>query len=324
MGKKDSIATVERGVPDVLEELPAGGGAPWNMGAVDPVAELAKFEAAAELQSKLLPASIKRTLPEDWLDQGGKAYLQATGIERLAPLWGIVFGKYTVEREEHTDGSYAYIVRGWVYSRRTGVFYSGIVGGRSSADPFFDDFDEDKPPDWSRLTPGERATWKRAHRIPPDPLEVHKAAVTNWSTRGASMLMGMRGLTVAYLEGLGMRGIRRVEYGTGAKGGSTTPADLKARRTALWNEILRRTRGELAVAKELLREVTKYDAYTAKKTGKKVAAFAGASSTDSLSEYALQVAETKVAEHKIFGDAAEASEPAGPPEPETREPGDET
>jgi hypothetical protein len=317
MSRKDSIATVEREVPDIID-LPAELTGPWRMESIDPVAELQKFEAAAELQSKLLPASVKRTLPEDWIDQGGKAYLQGIGVERLAPLWGLWFGRYTVEKEAHDDGSYSYVVTGPILSKRTGVLFGSIVGGRSSSDPFFDEWDEKKPAGFSDLSPGEKQAWKAKHRIAPDPLEVRKAAVTNWQTRGASMLMGMRGLTVDYLKTLGIVGIRRVEYGAGAKGGATAPADLKARRTELWNDILKRTGGDPEAAHSLLKETTAYAGYKNKTTGKDVPGFAGATNTDNLSDRSIDIAEGKIAKHHIFGDEALAKgAPAG------REPGDE-
>ena len=122
-----AIANVDRDVPDVMQDMAEG---PWAMAQVDPERELAKFEAAAELQRKLIPASIRLTKAQDWIAMGGKVYLQGTGVERLAPLWGLVFGEPNVTREDYDDGTYAYVVRGAAGSRRTGVFYKSIEGGR--------------------------------------------------------------------------------------------------------------------------------------------------------------------------------------------------
>jgi hypothetical protein len=295
------LASVEREAPDIIQLPDEMGG--WKMQAVDPVAELAKFEAAAQLQKVLLPASIKATLPADWIDEGGKAYLQATGVERLAPMWGLVFGRYTVEKEIHEDGSYSYIVRGPIMSRRTGVIYGEVIGGRSSSDPFFDEFDERRPTGWNDLTPGQRQTWKMAHRIPPDPLEVRKAAVTNWTTRGASMLMGMRGLTVAFVQENGITGISAVAFGSGGKGGDTAPADLKAARTELANEILTAVGGDVEGAKKLTKEIT---------AGKN---FAGFDSIERLNlDWQLKNAREKLHAHPLFGKG---------PKKAQREPGEE-
>lgn len=301
MSAKD-VAVVDREVPDIIQLPEELGG--WKMQAVDPVAELAKFEAAAQLQKVLLPASIKATRPEDWIDEGGKAYLQSTGVERLAPMWGLVFGKYTVEKEVHDDGEYSYIVRGPIMSRRTGVIYGEVIGGRSSSDPFFDEFDERRPEGWNDLTPDQKREWRRAHRIPPDPLEVRKAAVTNWTTRGASMLMGMRGLTVAFVQEQGQFGeVARVSFGSGGKGGETAPADIKAARTALANAILTAVGGDVAAAKKLSKEIT---------AGKN---FAGFDTVERLNQvWQIENAQKKLDSHPFYGKAAK---------PAMREPGEE-
>lgn len=303
MTKASDLAAVEREVPDIIQLPDELGG--WKMQAVDPVAELAKFEAAAQLQKVLLPASIKATRPEDWIDQGGEAYLQATGVERLAPIWGLVFGKYTVEKEVHEDGEYSYVVRGPIMSRRTGVIYGEIVGGRSSSDPFFDEYDERRPEGWRDLTPAQQQAWKVAHRIPPDPLDVRKAAVTNWTTRGASMLMGMRGLTVDFVKSVGeFKEVARVSFGSGGKGGETAPADIKAARTKLGNDILKATGGDVEAARALLTEISK---------GKD---FDGFTSVEGMKfDWQIANARKKLDAHPVFGKAAK---------PAMREPGDES
>ncbi len=301
MSTKD-LAAVEREVPDIIQLPDELGG--WKMQAVDPVAELAKFEAAAQLQKVLLPASVKATRPEDWIDQGGKAYLQATGVERLAPMWGLVFGKYTVEKEVHEDGEYSYVVRGPIMSRRTGVIYGEIVGGRSSSDPFFDEFDEKRPEGWNDLSVGEKESWKRAHRIPPDPLDVRKAAVTNWTTRGASMLMGMRGLTTTFVQATGeFAEVAKVAFGSGGKGGDTAPADIKAARTQLANDVMAAVGGDVANAKQLSKDIT---------AGKN---FAGFDSVERLNQaWQVENARKKLDAHPVFGKSAKKAQ---------REPGEE-
>jgi hypothetical protein len=304
---KDSTAAIEREAPVIDDAEPTG---PLMMTKVDPAAEMAKFDAANQLLAKLVPATIKATKPQDWLKMGDKVYLQATGLERIAPLWGLCFSEPKIVREDYPDNTFGYGVSGWVRSR-FGV--SHHVGGRSSADPFFDSFDEEKPSGWRDMQPGERAEWKAKHRLPPDPMEVRKAAVTNWMVRAGSMICGLRGLTLADLQAQKIDGVAAVEYGKGQKGGATATSDLTARRTALWNDILKRTSGDADAAHSLLKDITKYDAYKNKKTGKDVPANPGAANTDSLSEYALQIAEGKVSKHPVFGDEAQAQ----------REPGEE-
>src|SRR6185436_10342665 len=218
----------------------------WTARDIDPVRELARFEAAAELQRRLIPASIKCTKPQDWVDMGGKAYLQATGVERIAPLWGLVFGQPEIEKIDQGGGDYYFVARGFAASRRTGCFYKSIEGGRSSDDPFFDRFDEDKPDwdTWKEMSADAKRDWKREHRIAPDELDVRKAAITNWQCRAASMLTGLRGLTQADLAAAGLTGVKKVDFAGGTKGGATS-ADLGQAKTEFWNDILKRTGGDM-------------------------------------------------------------------------------
>jgi hypothetical protein len=299
MKQKESVATIDRDVPDVIDDLARAGS--WAMANIDPVRELTAFEAAVELQKKLITASIRATKPQDWVEMGGHAYLQATGIERVAPLWGLFFGEPEVTRQEEADGEYHFIVRGPAGSRRTGVFYQGIEGGRSSSDQFFDEFTEPKPNDFASLPGGDQRAWRRAHRIPPSELDVRKAAITNWQTRAASMLAGLRGLTMEDLKAAGIsEGVRRVEYGAGGKGGDARPADLKAAATALGNDVLAAVGGVQADSKKLLKEIT---------AGK---GFAGFDSVTGIKhQWQIDNARAKLDAHPIFG------------KKQPREPGDE-
>lgn len=267
---------------------------------IDPALELRRFEVAVELQEKLVRASIKATKPQDWVFMGGKAYLQGTGSERVMALWGIVLGEPTIDRFEEPDANFGFTVTGPAGSRRTGVFFKRIVGGRSSSDPFFDKFDEDKPKEWEGMSATEKRDWKMAHRIPPDVLDVKKAAVTNWQTRCVSMLSGLRGLTKADVESMGIRGAREVEFGTGGKGGNAAPADLKAEQTKLGNEILKRVGGDKDAARSLCKDITSNPEKN----------FGGFDRVDAMKQgWQLEAAWKKLRAHSVFGDNAKHDEP---------------
>lgn len=282
---------VERDIID-METEPEGQPAAALV-KMDPRSVLAEFEATAALIPKLVAASIRVTRPQDWIAVGDKAYLQGTGVERVASMWGLVFGIPSIVREDYPDGEYAYTVTGSIVCRKTGVGYQGVVGGRSSRDPFFDEFDEAKPQGFRDMKASERDAWRGAHRIPPDPMEVRKAAVTNWQTRGASMVTGMRGLTLTDLEENGIRGVKKIEYGAGAKGGDTTPADLKAEQTKLANEVLKRVGGNKQDAQTLLKEIT---------AGKD---FTGFDSVAGIKhDWQVKNAWKALKAHKVFGDDA--------------------
>jgi hypothetical protein len=296
----EQAVNVDNDVIDVSEMSEALTPSAWSARDVDPQKELARFEASAELQRRLIPASIKCTKKQDWVDMGGKAYLQATGVERIAPLWGLVFGEPIVEKVELGGGEYYFVAKGFAASKRTGCFYKSIEGGRSSDDPFFDRFDEDKPEfeAWKALGADEKRDWKRAHRVPPDELDVRKAAITNWQCRAASMLTGLRGLTPEDLAAAGLTGVKKVDYATGTKGGATS-ADLGQARTEFWQDILKRTGGDLEAARKLIKECTSFK----KDDG---SMFSGYDSHEGIkSAGMLGNAKKKLAAHPIFGDNPE-------------------
>jgi hypothetical protein len=296
----EPIVNVDEDVVDVTSEALTPSA--WVSRDVDPKTELANFEAAAELQRRLIPASIKCTKSQDWVDMGGKAYLQATGVERIAPLWGLVFGAPEIEKIEQGGGEYYFVARGFAASRRTGCFYKSVEGGRSSDDPFFDRFDEDKPQyeTWKAMSSDEKRDWKRTHRIAPDELDVRKAAITNWQCRAASMLTGLRGLTPADLEAAGLTGVKQVAFAGGTKGGATS-ADLGQARTEFWNEILKRTGGDIEAARKVMKDCTSF-----KKDDGNM--FDGYTGPDGIkSSGMLANAKKKLVAHPVFGDAKMAA-----------------
>jgi len=150
------------------------------------------------------------------------------------------------------------------------------------------------------MSQDEKRDWKRTHRVPPDELDVRKAAITNWQCRAASMLTGLRGLTPADLAAAGLSGVKKVDFAGGTKGGATS-ADLGQARTEFWNEILKRTGGDIEAARGVLRECTSFK----KDDG---TMFTGYSSPDGIkSAGMLGNAKKKLAAHAVFGDAKAAA-----------------
>ena len=291
-GNETSLAAIDQDAPDV-DTMPDAG---YAMAEVDPISELKKFEAAAELMTKLVPATIRVTKPQDWVEMGGKVYLQGTGVERMAPLWGLIFGRPEVERVDYPDGHFDFVVTGPAGSRRTGVYYRSVTGGRSSRDRFF----------WPRVDgDGKIETGERfdpSRHI--DALDVRKAAITNWQCRSASMLAGMRGLTPADLKAAGIEGVASVQYQKGSQGGATVTADLKAEQVKLGNEVLERVGGDIESAKALMKSITAADG-----PGKDGKIFPGFDSASRLKfDWQIKNAWTKLREHPEFGDNVNTEE----------------
>lgn len=252
-----AMTAVDQEAPDVFSEQVPEAANPWAMAEVDPERELAKFEAASALLAKLVPASIKATRPQDWVQMGKKAYLQGTGIDRVAPLWGLVFGEPRVTRYDHDDGHFEFVVVGGAGSRRTGMAYKSITGGRSSRDSFF----WPKTDGESKITKGDYKGQIFDPKKHIDSLDVRKAAVENWKTRSAAMLTGLRGLTEEDLKSAGIdtTKITRVEYSRGGQGGATVSSDVKAEQVKLGNAVLAKAGGDIEVAKKMMLHITKGD-----------------------------------------------------------------
>lgn len=189
----------------------------------DPFEHFAKVQA---ISAQLTKAAVAETRAQDWIvmgrkdDPASKAYLQSTGAERLQRLGGLVMAQPTVEREDHADGTFSYIVNGPMASRLLGIVVQ-VEGGRWSGEEFFDFFSVPKPENFKQLTEGERLAWRLANRLPVPPMEVRKAAHTNWRVRGISMLMGLRNLTLADLGAMGIdpNRVGAITFNTGGQGG---------------------------------------------------------------------------------------------------------
>lgn len=203
---------------DVIDEIVPARLQSKLLPILDPEEHFAKL---ATVLPNLRAASIKLTHGQDWVRMGSSVYFQAIGAERIAPLWGLALGEPDVQREEYADGTFAYVVTGPVMSRLTGVVYAGIQGGRWSGEDFFERWSEPKPAraEWQKLQPAERTVWESAHRLPPNPLDVRKAAVCNWQVRCVTMITGLRGLTPEDLAKHGVVPKSGFDYRTGGEGG---------------------------------------------------------------------------------------------------------
>ena len=183
----ENLAVMDNGVPALADDT------------LIQVAERA--EKRIEAVNKIKRLALRVTNAHDWTDQGGKPYLQASGSEKVARLFGIswTISEPVFEAEEGGHFSYTY----------TGLFsLSGasieVVGTRSSKDPFFKKYGK-KDDD------GKRA------ELPPSEIDkgdVKKAAFTNLLGNGITRLLGIRNLTWDDLDESGIKrdAVSRVDY----------------------------------------------------------------------------------------------------------------
>ena len=186
-----------------------------------PVASEALVELAAQAErrveaiNKIKAYSLRLTQPSDWVDQNGRPYLQVSGAEKIARLFGISWRIDEPIREELEGGHYIYTYKG--YFSLAGAEIEAI-GSRSSKDPFF-----------------KRYVYVNGQRkeLPPseiDPGDVKKAAYTNCIGNGITRLLGLRNISYDDLEkvaGIKREQITRIEYRNKSKQEDATPTEIQ-------------------------------------------------------------------------------------------------
>lgn len=138
-------------------------------------------ERNEKLARKIKLLAIKQTNPSDWVDQGGKPYLQASGAEKIARLFGISWriceGFPKKEMTNDENGSY------YIYSCQ-GEFEMGgktieVLGTCSQKDKFF----------------GMKKGGEMRPLSEVDETNIVRKAVTNMEVNGITRMLGIRNLT---------------------------------------------------------------------------------------------------------------------------------
>lgn len=142
------------------------------------LAERAEKQVAAIRKIKGVVLAV--TNSQDWVDQNGKPYLQASGGEKVARLFGISWRIDEPVLEVEPDGHFQYTYKG--YFSLSGATIE-VIGTRSSKDGFFKRYSN---------TDGEKVA------LPPSEIDkgdVKKSALTNLIGNGITRLLGIRNLT---------------------------------------------------------------------------------------------------------------------------------
>ncbi len=161
--------------------------------------ELLSLAAVAEERVnaivKIRNTSIKLTNANDWVDQGGKPYLQASGAEKIAGAFGISWTFVNPEPicEVEEDGHYTYTYQGLFTMSGRKI---QVDGSRSSKDPFFKQYKYIKiKAGGGRDEKAEKTIAERDNKR-----DVKMAAYTNMIGNGITRILGIRNLTYADLE----------------------------------------------------------------------------------------------------------------------------
>lgn len=126
----------------VPAQSPAPATQPINMMSVASTATdldtaVQNAEKFVELQSKIRQMAVKVTSIFDWIDEGGKPYLQEQGAQKIAMCFGISIQNVSCETDHNKDSKGDYIV----YNYNGEAVWQGRVtpqlGTCSSRDKFF-------------------------------------------------------------------------------------------------------------------------------------------------------------------------------------------
>jgi len=174
---------------DVLSSTPA-------IALEDLITIAEQAESRINAINKIKNIALRVTNQYDWIDQSGKPYLQVSGAEKIARLFGISWRIDEPFFEVEEGGHFSYTYKG--YFSLGGVTIEAI-GTRSSKDGFFKRYD------------------KQRNELPPSEIDkgdVKKAAYTNCIGNGITRLLGIRNLTWEDIKqaGIVQSQTRRIEY----------------------------------------------------------------------------------------------------------------
>lgn len=172
-----------------------------------------------ELVKQIKILAIKQTNKHDWVDMQGKPYLQSSGAEKIARLFGISWricdGYPKREDKQDEKGSY------YIYSYKGEFTMAGktieVIGTCSQRDKFFG---RDK---------NTETGFKNAADV--DITNIMKKANTNMINRGITTLLGIRNLTWDEVKngGIDVTQTTKVTYAQGGAGGGKI-SDAQAKR----------------------------------------------------------------------------------------------
>jgi len=161
-------------------------------------------EKRVDAMNKIKRMALKLTNPHDWVDESGRPYLQASGAEKVARLFGISWRISEPIKESAEGGHFIYTYQG-EFSLAGATIEA--VGTRSSKDGFFKKYKyQGEGDDREKIE-------LPASEI--DPGDVKKAAYTNLLANGITRLLGIRNLTydeLAEYAGIQQSQVSSVEY----------------------------------------------------------------------------------------------------------------
>lgn len=197
------------------------------------IAMAEQAEKRIEAINKIKQIALRVTNANDWVDQGGKPYLQTSGAEKIARLFGISWRIDEPQWHIDEDGHFEYTYKGYFSMGNVEI---EAIGTRTSRDEFFT-WGGKKPP--SEIDRGD----------------VKKAAYTNCIGNGITRLLGIRNLTWEDLAaaGIGKEDVSKIEYKK-----PEMSQEAKDQRAEIGRMLLEMAGGSEEAAAEKLKEFTSF------------------------------------------------------------------
>lgn len=146
---------------------------------------------------KIITASLRITNESDWCKIGSAYYLQSTGAEKIARLFGISYSILDTQKNFKPNGHYTYEYKMQFKMSNVTIEADGI---RSSDDEFFTGkIKEETLEDGSK----HRLTGKTPDEI--DERDVKMSAYTNCLNNGIKRLIGLRNVSETELTDAGLK-----------------------------------------------------------------------------------------------------------------------
>ena len=181
------------------------------------VAIAAHAEERLEALDKIKKVALKITNANDWVDENGKPYLQGSGAEKVARIFGVSWRIFEPTEDDLGGGHYIITYKG---EFAVGGAIISAIGTRSSKDGFFKKY--------KYVGQGQDKERVELPASEIDKGDVKKSAYTNLLANGITRLLGIRNLTYGDLEkyaGIKRDQVTTVEY---KKGGKAPVAQGKA------------------------------------------------------------------------------------------------
>jgi hypothetical protein len=169
---------------------------------------VAEAERRIDAVKKIKNISLRITNYLDWVNEDGKPYLQGSGAEKVARLWGINFGIVDLKKEHLEGGHIRYVYTGYFTLKGARI---EAVGIRASNQPFF-----------AKRWDNEKKEHYMLDANMVDQANVQKSAFSNCIANGVTRILGIRNMTFEDLQEAGVE-VEKIKGFTFKKKGKDKP-----------------------------------------------------------------------------------------------------